>query len=257
MLIQAARELVPEDKIILALDADEILAADALKAPGWKSMLSAEPGTVLYFEKPDLYQTTGQCIRYERPWPIGYVDDGAEHQPTRIHSIRIPTPESSPKLHVPDVKFLHYALVRMNAQRSKRRMYCVIEHILGNPVWRRRLAYRAEMDWTTLGQLKSSLQEWFSGWEQVGIEMHTIPSEVYYWQDYEVLRYFAQYGVRRFWVDDIWDFDWEKCRAYAQSINVGGIPNSRITPPPKPIKTLLSFFDKSLVSLRAFRSSFN
>lgn len=258
LLIQTARELVPEHKIILALDADEIIAADALAAPGWKEMLAAEPGTVLYFEKPDLYLTTDQCIRYERPWPLGYVDDGAEHQPTRIHSIRIPTPKSSPKLHVPDVKILHYALVRMKAQRSKRRMYCVIEHVfLRNPIWRRRLAYRAAMDWTTLGQLEASPQQWFSGWEQIGVDMHTIPSEVYYWQDFEVLRYFAQHGVRKFWVDDIWDFDWEKCRAYAQSIDIAGIPDCTITPPPKPVESLFRLLDKSLMSLRGFRRSLN
>ena len=258
LLIQAARKLVPEDKIILALDADEILAADALTAPGWKSMLAAEPGTVLYFEKPDLYLTTDECIRYERPWPIGYVDDGAEHRPTRIHSIRIPTPESAQKLHVSDVKILHYALARQHAQSSKRRLYCVIEHVVrASPVWRRRLAYRAAMDWTSLGKLEASPAEWFDGWERIGIDMHTIPSEVYYWQDFEVLRYFAKYGVKRFWVDDIWNFDWEKCRADAQSLNVVGIPNRKITTPPRVIRSLLSLFDKSLVSVKSFRSSFN
>lgn len=151
-----------------------------------------------------------------------------------------------------------FALVRMNPQRSKRRMYCVIEHtLLRNPVWRRRLAYRADMDWTTLGRLEMSPREWFDGWEQIGIDMHTIPSGVYNWQDYEVLRYFGRYGTKRFWLDDIWDFDWEKCRAYARSINVVGIPDGRITPPPKPINALLTLFDKSLMSLKAFRSSFN
>jgi glycosyltransferase involved in cell wall biosynthesis len=255
LLINKARELVTEHKIILALDADEILAANALQTTGWQEMLRAKPGTVLYFEKPDLYLTSAQCIRYETPWPVGYVDDGAEHQPSKIHSIRIPTPKTASKLYVKDVKILHYALARMEAQNSKRRMYCVLEHVLRtSPVWRRRLGYRSQMDWTSLGRLEASPKEWFDDWEQLGIDMHTIRPEPYYWQDYEVLRHFAQYGVRRFWVDDIWDFDWEKCRIHAQSIGVSGIPQNKISMPPKLITSLLPVLDKSFVMLKSIRS---
>jgi glycosyltransferase involved in cell wall biosynthesis len=257
LLIQSARNLVPGEKIILALDADEILAANALEAPGWKTMLAADPGTVLCFEKPDLYGTTATCIRYRQPWPMGYVDDGAEHQPKRIHSIRIPTPPSSPKLNIPDVKILHYALVRDGAQSSKRRLYCVVEHIHEvNPAWRRRLAYNAAMDWTRLGRLEYSRTEWFDGWERIGIDMHTIPVATYYWQDYEVLRYFGKYGTRRFWVDDIWNFDWETCRVHARSINLAGIPESEVVPPPKVILSLLSIADRPLAWLRTLRRAF-
>src|SRR5205085_11499412 len=58
LLIQKARELIPEPKILLALDADEMLAANAMRTSGWESMLKAKPGTVLCFEKPDLYFST-------------------------------------------------------------------------------------------------------------------------------------------------------------------------------------------------------
>jgi glycosyltransferase involved in cell wall biosynthesis len=256
LLIKAARELGSEGKIILALDADEILAANALTGPGWRSMMAAEPGTVLCFEKPDLYLTTDKCIRYERPWPLGYVDDGVPHLPRRIHSIRIPTPENSPKLNVMDAKILHYALARMDAQNSKLRMYCVVEHLLRtNPVWRRRFSYRAGRDWTRLGRLEPSPSEWFEGWERIGIDMRSIPSEVYHWQDYEVLRYFAKYGARRFWVDNIWDFDWEECRTYAQSIQVPGISGKRIPVPPKMITFLLDAIDTLVDSVRSLRQS--
>ncbi len=256
LLLNKARELVPEHKIIFALDADEILAANALNTSGWQEMLSANPGTVLCFEKPDLYLTPAQSIRYETPWPLGYVDDGTEHQPKRIHSIRIPAPASAPKLHVQDVKILHYALARAGAQSSKRRMYCVLEHVLRtSPVWRRRLAYRSRMDWTSLGRLETSPKEWFDEWERIGIDMHTVRSETYYWHDYEVLRSFAVHGARRFWLDDIWDFDWERCRIHARSIGVSGIPQTRVPAPPKLIMSLLPVLDKSLNLLKSFRRS--
>jgi glycosyltransferase involved in cell wall biosynthesis len=255
LLLSKARELVPEHKIILALDSDEILAANAFQTAGWQEMLQAAPGTVLCFEKPDLYLTTTQCIRYEKPWPLGYVDDGAEHQASKIHSIRIPTSENAPRLHIKDVKILHYALTRMEAQRSKRRMYCVLEHILRtSSLWRRRLGYRAQMDWTNLGSLESSPKEWFDGWENMGIEMHSISSETYYWQDYEVLRYFAKHGFRQFWIDDIWDFDWEKCRIHALSIGISGLPQTEVATPPKLLTFLLPLMDKSFLLLKSIRN---
>lgn len=47
LLIQEARRLAPGPRILLALDADEIMAADALDTVGWHAMLNADPGTVL------------------------------------------------------------------------------------------------------------------------------------------------------------------------------------------------------------------
>jgi glycosyltransferase involved in cell wall biosynthesis len=254
LLINKAREFIPEHKILLALDADEILAADAPQSASWQEMLNAEPGTILYFEKPDLYQTTRQCIRFEKPWPLGYIDDGAEHQPRRIHSIRIPTPETAAKLHVKDAKILHYAMTRMDAQNSKMRLYSVLEHIhRTNPVWRRRLGYRSQMDWVSLGKLETSPTEWFDGWEKIGIDMHSVQTSAYYWQDYEVLRHFSTHGARRFWLEDIWDFDWEKCRVQAQLAGVSEIPASKISAPPKPVTYMLRMFDKALAFWRSIR----
>ncbi|MFO5494935.1 MAG: glycosyltransferase family 2 protein, partial [Cuspidothrix sp.] len=73
LLIQTARDLVQEHKIILALDADEILAANATKTASWQKMLQAEPGTILFFEKPDLFDNTYKCIRSGILTPLGYV----------------------------------------------------------------------------------------------------------------------------------------------------------------------------------------
>ena len=53
-----------------------------------------------------------------------------------------------------------------------------------------------------------SRPEWFRGWEQQGIDMHTIPEAAYHWFDVEILRAFTRYGTRRFWLDDIWRFQY-------------------------------------------------
>lgn len=173
LLIKTVRELVPEHKILLALDADKILAASATKTVGWQSMLKAKPGTVLCFEKPDLYLTPNQCIRYKIPWPLGYVDDGVEHKPRKIHSIRIPMPDYAPRLYIHDVKILHYAVVRPAAQAAKYRMYSVIENVLstGFPLTRR-LEYDPSLIFRELElNVSPSPTEWFAGWEEFGIEL--------------------------------------------------------------------------------------
>ncbi|MBE9049033.1 glycosyltransferase family 2 protein [Nostocales cyanobacterium LEGE 11386] len=230
LLIQAARDLIPDHKIILALDADEILAADAIKTPSWQAMLKAKPGTVLYFEKPDLFNTTHQCIRTGILTPLGYVDDGAEHRPQSIHSIRIPTPEYATRLHIHDIKVMHYALARLDAQSSKLRLYSVIENVLevGHAIGRRS-RYSSKVCYLSLGKLEPAPDEWFTGWEERGIDMHTIIKQKYYHYDFEVLRYFHKYGMRRFWMEDIWRYDWESCRQYAQSLGISDIPDYTIS----------------------------
>src|SRR6185436_5866188 len=98
LLLAAARERAPMPRILLALDADEILAADAMDRAGWRTMLAAPPGTVLSFELVDLYLTTDRCMRHDRWRPFGYVDDGAPHTGRIIHSGRIPLPPGAPNL---------------------------------------------------------------------------------------------------------------------------------------------------------------
>lgn len=257
MLLQKARELVPEPRIILALDADEVLAADAMTAAGWRTMLEAKPGTVLCFEKPELFARPDLCVRHNVPWPIGYVDDGAEQTPRKIHSIRIPMPDYAPRLYINDVKFLHYSLLRPDAQMSKQRMYSVLENIQGTaPVRRRRLRYAADFDFSTVGSLEPTPPEWFAGWEKLGIDMRTALCFRYNWQDFEVLRQLNKYGTRRFWPDDIWQYDWESLRQYALSQQIDYAPTSPIVGPPLWYRLGLKVMDALVAGSRAVMRRF-
>jgi glycosyltransferase involved in cell wall biosynthesis len=253
-LLQKARELVGGPRIILALDADEILAGDALGSRGWQAMLEAKPGTVLLFEKPDLYEVPERCIRYATPWPLGFVDDGSEHRARRIHSIRVPSPPHAAHLVVDEVKILHYAMLRLDFQASKQRMYCAFENVHRTAAfWRRRLAYPRSTDWTRSGRLETTPERWFERWERAGIDMRTVPRQRYYWSDYEVLRLFHEHGARRFWLDEIWDFDWEACRAAALEAGVEGVPWRAIVGPPPALAAGLRRLDRCMLALRAGR----
>ncbi len=234
LLLETARRLVPGPKVLLALDADEIIAADAPASVGWRTMLTAPPGTVLCFELVDLYLTADRCMRHDRWRPFGYVDDGAGHEGRLIHSGRIPLPAGAPRLKLNDVKLLHYAPLRTTGMASKLRWYSVVENELGTckPVFKRRLRYLNHLDFTWNGRFEPSEAAWFAGWTAAGIDMFSIADPPFHWYDVEVLRAFSRRGARRFWLDDIWRFDWEECRRWALAAGHQGIPERPVDAAP-------------------------
>jgi len=234
MMVAEARARVPSPRILLALDADEIVAADAVGRTGWQTMLSAPPGTVLGFELVDLYLGTGRCMRHEPFRPFGYVDDGAPFEGRVIHGARIPVPIQAPILRLNDIKLLHYAAAAPARFAAKLRWYSCLENVLGTckPVLKRRLRYLNHLDYTWRGRLEPTRPEWFGNWEARGIDMQTVAQEPYCWHDIEVLRWIGRYGERRFWLDDIWRFDWEACRRWARERGVEGVPDRPIRPAP-------------------------
>src|SRR6266403_2265931 len=222
-------------RVILALDADEILAANALDTPSWRAMLDARPGTIVCFERVDLYETPDQCMRHDRLTPLGYVDDGVEHAPRDMHSVRVPIPDYARRLLLDEIAVLHYSALRPAALAAKLRWYSVLENVRGTCPWvfKRRLRYATHVDFTGAGRLEPSRAEWFRGWEDAGIDMRTVTQERYHWYDFEVLRYFKEHGARKFWLDDIWRFDWEACRLHAKRHNIAGAPEAPVDAPPR------------------------
>lgn len=221
LLISTARKLWPGSKILLGLDADEVLAADAMQSVDWQTMLAAAPGTILLFEKPDLLPDLEKCIRYpSNPMPLGFVDDGfTTHSPREIHSPRVPQPANAMRLLLPNIKILHYAHARRHAQLAKVRYYSVQENLKQTSPLRRRRAWYGNFIKKHYGEIAPVAHpipgEWFLGWESLGIDMHNLPDDGLTWHEIEVLRAFAEHGEKRFWLEPIWDIDWNKIRQSA------------------------------------------
>jgi len=236
LLIDTARKLFPGPRILLALDADELLTADSVGVEGWEVMKKQKSGTVFLFEKPDLIETCEQCVRYpDGPWPLGYYDDNKPHFGPVLGSIRIPTSDDAPRLVVRDIKFLHYGLARIRAQSAKFRFYAVQDNLHKlNPLYRRRWAYN-------LGRVMKGLKEnavpvppeWFKGWLELGFNVRTVIDEKFPWQDVELLKIFHRYGEKRFWLDLVWDWNWMGC--YEQAVKKGLLEET-VSPPSGPPK---------------------
>jgi hypothetical protein len=220
LLIETARQLFPGDKrILLCLDADEIISADSLNyLKTWAKIQELKPGCTIFFEKPDLLPGLKECRRWQDNYfPVGYVDDGKIHQASIIHSTRIPVSVLGENEYVNDIKILHFAHSRKSAQLAKQRYYSVIENVNStNPVYLRRRFYRSLYD---PGNIKIPKEEipidWLKEWDNLSIDLRNLPDVKYSWHDFEVLSYFKEYGCKKFYLDEIWDFDWEECRKTA------------------------------------------
>ena len=104
------------------------------------------------------------------------------------------------------------------------------------------------------GIKQQSPPEWFKGCEDIRVDMHTIPHQKYYLYDFEVLKYFNKHGVRRFWLDDIWEFDWEACRLHARSIGINDVPDKKISSPPGIIRLSISILTKFYYYLKKLKN---
>jgi hypothetical protein len=256
LLIRAARSLVQGPKLLFGLDADEILAANAPVSADWSRMLKAPPGTLFRFEKPDLHPTPMSCVRGANPaHPLAYMDDGREHAAHKIHSQRVPNPPPANQVFLGQIKILHYACTRPRTQRAKTRMYSVLENMMGTwPTHTRVWGYRRGVEVPNWKAPEPTPKEWLEGWEKLGIDMRTVCDSEVPWQDLEVLSHFAKYGFRRFWIDDIWDIDWEALRQQVLKDGIPGMPQFRIDPPPWRINAMRASIQSVVAAVHKLRT---
>lgn len=95
---------------------------------------------------------------------------------------------------------------------------------------------------------------WFTGWEEKGIEMHSVQTAQYYWYDYEGLKLLKRYGVSKFSYDDIWDFDWEALRLKAlEEKHIDSFNMPIKAPHPFIRKLVIKLLRQTDVGLRQFK----
>jgi hypothetical protein len=256
ILIDAARNLVPGPRVLLALDADEIISADAPGSDDWERGMTAAPGTVWHIEKPTFLGGMDQVIRYPDGFPLGFVDDNSPHNPKLIHSVRVPMRDDSPVLKLDQIKALHYALLRPQAQSAKARMYAAVENLAGSRhLLARRQLYGSAKDYSKEGPIEPTPRPWLDGWEKLGIDMGTVPDDPPHWQDFEMLRLFAKHGTTRFWLDDLWSQNWELFRQQALKRGITDVPTEPVRSPPMMLKWLMKIPDLGYSMVRKLRSA--
>jgi hypothetical protein len=209
LLIGEARKIVDGPKLLLALDADEIATGDSVGSLGWQTIFKQKAGTVIHFEKPDLLFPLEHCHRKSDFFPLGYVDDGAEHTGRKIHSPRVPIKLTSPRLMVNEIKFMHYALTREREYWARQRYYSILENVnkTSNLITRLR-NYSASVFEAKKPEQRAIPASWFSYWQQEGIDMTSIQTSDANHYNLRALQLLQSHRDRFFQLDDIWQLDW-------------------------------------------------
>ena len=221
LLIDAARNLPVEGtRILMALDADEILTANWMDSPEWDRLLAAPPGTVLRFQWANVTPSIKEGWVPEKKIPFGFVDDGSPHEGYKIHSPRVPVPEGAPSLVFEDIHVLHYQYANWPRMKSKQRWYQCYER-LEHPEKRPVTIYRQYHHMDAAREAAEPFPDaWFAGYEACGIDMTTIPEQEHYYWDREVLQLLEQHSTEPFRKLDIWDVDWTALgHALERSVN--------------------------------------
>lgn len=212
LLLREARKITGP-KILIALDADEILAGDL----DWlrsQEFLSTAPGTRITF---DWVNVEPNCRRFWNPNPPmcwGFVDDGSPHSGARIHSGRVPEPEGSSVLHAKPLRILHLQYIDWERMKSKHRWYQCYERIQypeKSPVAIYRMYHH--MDSLAGRGMEPIAEESISAYAALGIDPFAhVKEEVYRW-DREVATMVREHGFEAFRHVDVWDKQWDKVDA--------------------------------------------
>jgi len=184
LLLEAARK-IPGPRLLIALDADEMLTANFMTSPEWTTVLKAPPGTVIEFEWANLNSDFYYWSIDNFYLPLGFMDDGSDHAGFNIHSPRIPVPVDANRIRLHSIRVLHYQYVSWERLKSKNRWYECWEKL--NQPWRKsieiyRLYHHMDRISKPEGQLDDISKpegqllpkEWLLGYEQQGIDMTSI-----------------------------------------------------------------------------------
>jgi glycosyltransferase involved in cell wall biosynthesis len=209
LLIDAARR-IPGPRLLIALDADEILTANFIGSPEWDNILKVPQGTVIGFRWAIMCPDLRSYWLYQADQPFGFMDDNSEHTGKKIHSRRVPVPPAAQMVNLQDIKVMHYVGVDQEKWDSKHRWYQCWESLNGKlhptEIYRR---YHKK-DVIPTSEIRSMPEEWMKQYQERAIDMTSIPKQTYYDTDKKVLEYLLGYGTLKFKRLSIWDVNWNE-----------------------------------------------
>lgn len=199
LLINEARKISGK-KLLIALDADEFLSANAWETLEWQEMLNSPEGTIFKFKWPFIYKDFNKYWSGEKAsMPFAFMDDGAEHRGEKIHSTRIPYPENAKIKEINEFVVMHYQFTDWERMQSKHRWYQCYERI-NFPKKSVIDIYRMyhHMDLIEEKNMKEIPNEWFENYINYEIDIKNIIKEKEYRWDKEVDRFIEEYGEKYF-----------------------------------------------------------
>lgn len=206
MLIDYAREKYGNNNILIALDADEILV-NFHDNPEWQLLHTLPESTSVCF--PWLNVLPGNKEYFNSAGKVNlfaYIDDGVHHNGQEMHSLRVPSGNSTVTFN--SIKILHYQYLFKDRQYAKHRWYECLEKIK-YPNKSSLDIYRMyhHIDVVNYEKLKID-SSWFNGFGTRAIDIVNIQDDGFHWWNKEVCLMFEKYGASHFSKQYIWYFDW-------------------------------------------------
>ncbi len=210
-LIEEARKIEAEKRIIIALDADEVLSSNVTLSQEWETIKQLPEGTVLKFPWFNVDENKKEGWFTESPVAFGFVDDGSAHLPQKIHSTRVPVPPHASFYCTKEIVNLHFQYIDPERNRKKQRWYMCWEHI-NFPDKHPIDIYRQYNKHYASSIVHQSIikREWLYNFEEEGRAILNCKAPDRMWWDEEILDMFENYGTERFKKIDIWDCDWNR-----------------------------------------------
>jgi len=210
LLIDAARKLPPiagnSGRLILALDADEMLSSNFTTSPEWQTVLAAPAGAIITANWANLapdFRSAWLSTSFDQV--IGYMDDGRPHDGKALHNFRLPAPPDSPRLALNDIRLLHYQYTDWQRMKSKHRWYQCFE-IIKSPDKSavdifRQYHHMYAIDEKTRCPIDPA---WFKAYVDMGIDMTSTIKHAWYYWDEQVAEWLVTHGTQKFAKLDIW-----------------------------------------------------
>ena len=233
MLVDLARAVVPEPRILVALDADEFIASDAWHHHEMREFLSAPPGTVGRMRWINVLPQEPRAWIPPKYSDFMFVDDGSVFHGYAMHGPRLPSAANGSTMDLDGPKVVHLQYLDWQRMRAKQRWYQAQERI-EDPRKRPIQIYRQyhHMDAIAPRERHDLREDWLvSDAFDNSMDILAVNPQDAYPTDGRVLDLLTQYGVERFRRIDLWDGNWEcRARALGKSVPVALTtnPHSRI-----------------------------
>ena len=210
LLYDAARKIPANKRIIINLDADEVISSNFLTSTEWRAILDLPKGSVFRMPwvnlRPNMIDyDPGNMIE------VGFVDDGKSTLAGSVmHMGRVPWPNYDIKImQCVELKLLHFAFLNPDRNYSKSRWYQAYEKVgkneFGPHIFRKYNRRRAK------SAIPASIEInpiWFLAYQNLGIDVTSIYYAYDYSHDYRMLEYFDTLGTDYFRLCNVWDKDW-------------------------------------------------
>jgi hypothetical protein len=209
LLYEKARKIKADKRIIFNLDADELLSANYITSTEWSSILNLPEGSIVRMPWVNLRPSIWKHVP-SNMIEVGFVDDGKSTLSGSVmHMGRVPWPNYDMKImQCSELKLLHYVYANRERNHSKKRWYEAYEKVgkseFGPHVFRK--YNRKPIPGLPIVHDVNPI--WFSGYQELGIDVTSVHYGYDYSHDYRILEYFDTMGTDFFRMCNVWDKDW-------------------------------------------------